>query len=130
MASIRKRGDSYEARVRRKGYPTVVKHFRTKAEAQKFESVIESEMSRAVYVDRSEAERTTLRDALARDLAEVVPGFAGRAQTGDGMLPAHGCAQGDPAPAGAAGYARGEPAPPDLGCFKPGPAAADDTGGA
>jgi integrase len=73
MASIRKRGSGYEVRIRRKGYPTLVKHFRTKAEAEKFELVIESEMSRAVYVDRSEAERTTLYDALQRYLAEVVP---------------------------------------------------------
>lgn len=73
MASIRKRGSGYEVRIRRKGYKTVARHFRTKAEAEKYELVLESEMSRAVYVDRSEAERTTLRDALQRYLAEVVP---------------------------------------------------------
>lgn len=77
MASITKRGSTYLVRVRRKGYPTVTKSFRTKAEAEKFQLVIESEMSRAVFVDRSEAERTTLRDALARYLAEVVPGKKG-----------------------------------------------------
>ncbi|QDO96420.1 site-specific integrase [Ferrovibrio terrae] len=73
MASITKRGSTYLVRVRRKGYPTVTKSFRTKAEAEKFQLVIESEMSRAVYVDRSEAERTTLHDALERYLAEVIP---------------------------------------------------------
>jgi integrase len=77
MASIRKRGSGYEVRIRRKGYPTLVKHFRTRAEADKFELVIESEMSRAVYVDRSEAERTTLYDALERYLAEVIPAKKG-----------------------------------------------------
>lgn len=78
MASIRKRGSGYEVRIRRKGYKTVARHFRTKAEAEKYELVLESEMSRAVYVDRSEAERTTLRDALQRYLVEVVPTKKGR----------------------------------------------------
>ena len=67
------RGSGFEVRIRRTGYPTVVKHFRVKSEAEKFELVIESEMSRAVFVARSEAERTTLRDALERYLREVVP---------------------------------------------------------
>jgi hypothetical protein len=35
MASIRKRGSGYEVRIRRKGYKTVARHFRTKAEAEK-----------------------------------------------------------------------------------------------
>jgi integrase len=73
MASITKRGSTYLVRVRRKGYPTVTKSFRIKAEAEKFQLVIESEMSRAVFVDHSEAERTTLYDALDRYLREVVP---------------------------------------------------------
>jgi hypothetical protein len=76
-ASITKRGSTYFVRVPRKGDPTVTKSFRTKAEAEKFQLVIESEMSRAVYVDRSEAARTTLRDALERYLVEVVPGKKG-----------------------------------------------------
>lgn len=73
MASISKRGSSYTVRIRRKGYPTIVRSFRTRAEAEKFRLTIESEMARAVFVDRSEAERTTLRDALERYLREEAP---------------------------------------------------------
>lgn len=48
MASITRRGSTCLVRVHRKGDPTVTKSFRTKAEAEKFHLVIESEMSRAV----------------------------------------------------------------------------------
>lgn len=73
MASLTKRGSTYLVRIRRKGYPTISRSFRTKAEAEKFRLTIESEMARAVFVDRSEAERTSLYDALERYLREEVP---------------------------------------------------------
>jgi hypothetical protein len=51
----------------------VTKSFRIKAEAEKFQFIIESEMSRAVYIDRGEPERTALRDPPEQYLREVVP---------------------------------------------------------
>lgn len=74
MATIRKRGDlQWEARVRHKGHPTQSKTFCTKAEAEAWAAVIESEMARGVFISRTEAERVTLADCLKRYLAEVTP---------------------------------------------------------
>jgi Arc/MetJ-type ribon-helix-helix transcriptional regulator len=77
MATIRKRGDlQWEVRVRRQGRPTTCKTFETRAEAEKWAREIESEMDRGVFVSRSEAERTTLKEALARYIDEYIPKLA------------------------------------------------------
>jgi integrase len=72
MATIRKKGDlQWHVQVRKKGYAPVTKTFETRAQAERWATVIESEMARGVFVDRSEAEATTLSDALDRYQAEV-----------------------------------------------------------
>jgi integrase len=72
MPTIRKRGQyQWEAQVRRRGYPAQSKTFNTKAEAEAWASMIESEMSRGVWVSRSEAESTTLYEALGRYEEEI-----------------------------------------------------------
>lgn len=72
MPTIRKRGQyQWEAQVRRRGYPAQSKTFTTKAEAEAWASMIESEISRGVWVSRSEAEATTLYEALERYEEEV-----------------------------------------------------------
>lgn len=64
MATIRKRGTrKWEAQIRRYGWPTVSKTFFTKAEA--WAEVIESEMMRGIFIDRTESERNTFGDLLA-----------------------------------------------------------------
>lgn len=74
MAYIRKRGAlQWEARIRKKGMPPVSKTFETKAEAEKWSREIESEMDRGIYVSRSEAEGTTLKEALDRYIEEYLP---------------------------------------------------------
>lgn len=74
MASITKRGPyQFQAQIRRKGYPTQQHTFETQREAEAWATVIESEMHRGVFIDRSEAERTTLKDTLQRYAAEVTP---------------------------------------------------------
>jgi integrase len=74
MATIRKRGPyQWEAQIRRRGYPAQSKTFSTKAEAEAWANMIESEMSRGVWLSRSEAESTSLHEALERYLAEIVP---------------------------------------------------------
>lgn len=74
MASITKRGPyQFQAQIRRKGYPTQQHTFETQREAEAWATVIESEMHRGVFIDRSEAERTTLKDTLLRYAAEVTP---------------------------------------------------------
>ncbi|CAH2900318.1 MAG: Shufflon-specific DNA recombinase [uncultured Paraburkholderia sp.] len=81
MATFRKRGPyQWEAQIRRRGYPAQSKTFETKAEAEAWANMIESEMSRGVWVSRSEAEATTLHEALTRYKAEVVPAKKGAAQ--------------------------------------------------
>jgi integrase len=61
----------WQAKIRAKGYPAQSKVFRTKTEAQNWVKVVESEMTRGVFVSRSEAENTTMRQALERYLREV-----------------------------------------------------------
>lgn len=77
MASIRKRGPyQWEVRIRRKGMPVTCKTFDTKFEAEKWAREIESEMDRGIYVSRSEAENTTLYDALERYIEEYIPNLS------------------------------------------------------
>lgn len=71
MASIRQRGIYWEARVRRDGWPTISRSFNTKADARAWATVIESEMERGVFIDRTEAEKNTLGDLFQRYLTEV-----------------------------------------------------------
>src|SRR5690349_8891726 len=78
MATFRKRGKySWEAQVRRQGWPSQTKTFDTKAEAEAWAAMIESEMNRGVWLDRSEAESTTLRELLDRYEREVIPALKG-----------------------------------------------------
>ena len=78
MASFRKRGKySWEAQVRRQGWPSQTKTFDTKAEAEAWAAMIESEMNRGVWLDRSEAESTSLQQLLDRYEREVIPALKG-----------------------------------------------------
>lgn len=73
MATFRKRAGNWRAEIVRKGYPRQSRTFDSKAEAEAWAAVMESEMARGVFVDRTEAENTTLEEALDRYLLEVVP---------------------------------------------------------
>jgi hypothetical protein len=67
MASIRKRGAyQWEVRIHRRGHPTTCKTFEARADAERWAREIEAEMDRGAYVSRSEAENTTLAEALDR----------------------------------------------------------------
>ncbi len=77
MASLRARpGPSgrkvWQVRIKKSGYPEMARTFDLKTRAQAWAKQIESEMDRGVFVSRSEAEDTTLGEALARYLKEVV----------------------------------------------------------
>lgn len=81
MATIRKLpSGKWNAQVRFKGSPAISKSFPSKSLADKWVSVVESEMARGIFVNRAEAEATTLSDALKRYLKEVTPSKKGRAQ--------------------------------------------------
>lgn len=77
MATYRQRGQGrWEARIRRKGYPTQSKTFKTKLDAEAWAREIESEMDRSVFLSRKEAEQTSLEEAMDRFIAEYASKYA------------------------------------------------------
>ena len=74
MATVTKRGDlQWQVKIRRKGFPLQSRTFNTKSEAEAWARMLEGEMDRGVFVDRSESESTTLAEALARYKNEILP---------------------------------------------------------
>jgi len=71
MAYLRKRSGGWAVEIERKGFERISRTFDTKAEAEAWAKVTESEMVRGVFVSRQEAENTTLSEALDRYLREV-----------------------------------------------------------
>ncbi len=61
----------WQAHVRRRGYPAQVKTFDAKTDAEVWARRIEEEIDRGVFVSRTEAEATTLAEALGRYEVEV-----------------------------------------------------------
>lgn len=71
MATITKRGAyQWRAQIRKKGFPTISQTFDTRADAEDWVKIKESEMTRGVFQDRTEAEATTLKSALERYACE------------------------------------------------------------
>lgn len=78
MASIEKRGDGqYRAKIRRNGH-NLSKTFERQQDAKDWASMVESEIRRGIFVDRSEIESTTLGEALERYKAEIAPSLKSR----------------------------------------------------
>lgn len=74
MATVTKRGDrQWQAKVRRRGFPVVTNTFETKARAERWARLVESEIDEGSFVPRGEAESTTLGQALNRYLQEITP---------------------------------------------------------
>lgn len=74
MATITKTpSNTWKALVRKRGWPTTIKTFRTKQDAKDWSRRVEDDMVRGAYIDRAPSEKTTLRAAMARYLAEVTP---------------------------------------------------------
>lgn len=71
MAYIKKRGEYWRAEVRRKGHKPTYRTFDSQVEAQKWARRVESEIDTGYYVDHSQAEQTTLQNALERYRNEV-----------------------------------------------------------
>ena len=59
--------------VRRAGLKPFAKSFDTKADAKRWARTLESEMDRGIFVDRTEAERTTMAELIDRYRLEVTP---------------------------------------------------------
>ncbi|GAB1369912.1 site-specific integrase [Azonexus hydrophilus] len=79
MAAIVQRGEKWQAKVRRDGYPGVSKTFARKSDAEAWARAQEAEMDRGAWRDRSSADSTTLYKLLERYLADVVPTKRGAA---------------------------------------------------
>ena len=73
MATISQKSTGFQVQIRRRGYPNISKSFVTKKEAERWARRIESEMDAGSYLDRSEAENTTLGELLEKYLKEVSP---------------------------------------------------------
>jgi integrase len=74
MPTIRKKGEGqYHVQIRKRGYPTQTKTFTKEADARRWAAIIESEMERGVFVSRTEAEATLIKDVLQRFATEVLP---------------------------------------------------------
>jgi len=77
MASIRPRYDDqgaqtgWQVRITRRGFPQQNKMFRTKREAETWAASVESQMLKGTWLDTTEADNTTLADALDRYGREV-----------------------------------------------------------
>ncbi|WP_041931276.1 site-specific integrase [Pseudomonas brassicacearum] len=74
MATIVKTpAGTWKAVIRKTGWPTNAKTFRTKRDAEDWSRRTEDEMVRGVYIQRSGSERLTLEKALQQYLREVSP---------------------------------------------------------
>lgn len=74
MATIVKTpSGTWEAVIRKTGWPTSSKTFRTKRDAEDQARRTKDEMVRGVYIQRAPGERMTLHSALTRYLREVTP---------------------------------------------------------
>jgi len=81
MATITKRGSyQWRAMIRKKGYPTISKTFTFRRDAEIWARQTEAEMERGAWVDRTESEQTTLKEALERYAREITPKKKGAPQ--------------------------------------------------
>ncbi|RMO28389.1 Site-specific recombinase XerD [Pseudomonas savastanoi pv. glycinea] len=64
---------TWKALIRKNGWPTVAKTFRTKRDAEDWSRRTEEEMVRGVYIRRSGSEKMTLEAALKRYLSDITP---------------------------------------------------------
>ena len=72
MATIaRTPSGTWKAIIRKRGWPTTVKTFRTKRDAEDWARRTEDEMVRGVYINRAGSDRILLKKALDRYLSEV-----------------------------------------------------------
>lgn len=85
MASIRQRSGTWQARVRRRGYPDEVASFKTKIEAQAWARSVESAMDQGAYHSAQSAQDILLADVLKRYMHEVTPSKRGAQREAEGI---------------------------------------------
>lgn len=83
MAVITQRESGrWQAKIRRDGWPSQSKTFRTRVDAEAWARAVEREMDIGAFIQRNDAERTTFKDAADRYAREVLPSKRGRVQDG------------------------------------------------
>ena len=73
MAYIQQRGEFWRVEIRKRGHKPIYQTCDTLKEAEKRAREIETEIDAGSYVDKSEARRITLRQALEKYRKEIVP---------------------------------------------------------
>ena len=74
MATIVKTpSGTWKAMIRKNGWPTSTKTFRTKRDAEDWSRRTEDEMVRGVFIQRTPSEKMTIETAMIRYVKEVVP---------------------------------------------------------
>ena len=74
MATIVKtESGTWKALVRKTGWPTTSKTFRTKRDAEDWSRRTEDEMVRGLFIKRTPSEKMSIKDALERYEREVMP---------------------------------------------------------
>ena len=84
MATIVKTpSGTWKALIRKTGFPTTIKTFRLKRDAEDWARRTEDEMVRGMFIQRAPAERLTFEKAMHRYLAEVTPTKRPMTQNGE-----------------------------------------------
>ena len=73
MATIRLHGKKWQARVYKKGYPTAIRSFLVRKDAEKWARQIEADMDKGSYINNTLSEKTTFGELIERYLSEVTP---------------------------------------------------------
>ena len=66
MATIRKRGNTWQVRIRRQGYPDESKTLPTKFDAEQWARSTEVDMDRGQFACRDKTEKNTFGDVIRR----------------------------------------------------------------
>lgn len=78
MATFEERDSGrYQAKIRRKGFPTKSKTFPTKKEAEDWATVVESEMVRGTFIDTKAADNMLFKDAADYYVKKILPTLRG-----------------------------------------------------
>ncbi len=70
---VKTESGTWKAVIRKTGWPTTAKTFRTKRDAEDWSRRTEDETVRGAYIQPATADRLTIEIALKRYLADVVP---------------------------------------------------------
>lgn len=80
VMAVSQRGDGWQARIRRHGWPAQTKTFRLKSDAEAWARATEREMDVGAFISRDDAERTTFQQAAERYAREVLPRLRAQVQ--------------------------------------------------